>query len=198
MGQTERQTDARQLQPSVLSMQTVSVRRYVCNCAAHMLSQHGTAPPGVRVYNCTLCNYKCIDKNRFEEHEAMHTGRLLCDCYAPALGGALSDTAIRPSVPWRSCLGYGHAGCLQLSYHQPPEMFGLRTQPRTDVDPPRFLPPSNCHRRGRGISSRCPWGDTLLDKLNFYHMMHTYSAVHCCGAVSVYLSLSQYPTVHQE
>ena len=33
-------------------------------------------------------------------------------------GGALSDTAIRPSVPWRSCLGYGHAGCLQLSYHQ--------------------------------------------------------------------------------
>jgi len=119
MGQTERQTDARQLQPSVLSMQTVSVRRYVCNCAAHMLSQHGTAPPGVRVYNCTLCNYKCIDKNRFEEHEAMHTGRLLCDCYAPAVGGgALSDTAIRPSVPWRSCLGYGHAGCLQLSYHQ--------------------------------------------------------------------------------
>jgi len=39
-----------------------------------MLSQHGTAPPGVKVYNCPLCDYKCIDKNRFEEHEAMHTG----------------------------------------------------------------------------------------------------------------------------
>jgi len=24
--------------------------------------------------------------------------------------GALNDTAIRPSVPWRSCLGYRHAG----------------------------------------------------------------------------------------
>ena len=27
-------------------------------------------------------------------------------------------------------------------------MCGLRTRPRTDGDPPRFLPPSNCHRRG--------------------------------------------------
>ena len=25
---------------------------------------------------------------------------------------------------------------------------GLRTRPRTDVDPPRIFPPSNCHRRG--------------------------------------------------
>ena len=50
----------------------------VCSCCvAHMLSQHGTAPPGVKVYNCSLCSYKCIDKNRFEEHDAMHTG--LCD-----------------------------------------------------------------------------------------------------------------------
>jgi len=39
---------------------------------------------------------------------------------------------------------------------RPPEMCGLRTRPRTDVDPPRFLPPSNNHRRGRGISSRRP------------------------------------------
>ena len=51
------------------------------------------------------------------------------------------------SVPWRSCLGYRHAGCLQLSQRRPPEMYGLRTRPRTDVNPPRFLPPSNCHRR---------------------------------------------------
>ena len=46
----------------------------VCTCVAHMLSQHGTAPPGVKVHSCPLCDYKCIDKNRFEEHEAMHTG----------------------------------------------------------------------------------------------------------------------------
>jgi len=50
---------------------------------------------------------------------------------SPALavgGGALSDTAIRPSVcpslgystlaAWRSCLGYLHGGCLQLAGHQ--------------------------------------------------------------------------------
>jgi len=55
-------------------------------CVAHMLSQHGTAPPGVKVYSCSLCNYKCIDKNRFEEHDAMHTGLLLivdrCCCWS--------------------------------------------------------------------------------------------------------------------
>ena len=55
-----------------------------------------------------------------------------------------------PSV----CLSHGAAA-------QPPEMCGLRTRPRTDVDPPRFLPPSNCHRRRGGISSRRPRADTL-------------------------------------
>ena len=50
--------------------------------------------------------------------------------------------SVRLSVPWRSCLGYRHAGCLQLSHRRPSEMCGLRTHPRTDVDPPRF-----CHRR---------------------------------------------------
>jgi len=29
------------------------------------------------------------------------------------------------SVPWRSCLGYRHAGCLQLSHRQPPDMCDL-------------------------------------------------------------------------
>jgi len=62
--------------------------------------------------------------------------------------------SIRLAVQWRNCLGYRHAGCLQLSCCRPSEMCGLRTGPRTDVDPPRFLPPSNCHRR-RGASSRC-------------------------------------------
>jgi len=61
--------------------------------------------------------------------------------------------SVRLSVPWRSCLGYRHAGCLQLSHRRPAEMCGLRTRPRTDVDPPRFLPPSNCHRRGGNIVS---------------------------------------------
>ena len=48
----------------------------------------------------------------------------------------------------RHILGYRQAGCLQLSHRLLPEMCGLRTRPRTDVDPPRRLPPSNCHRRG--------------------------------------------------
>ena len=82
--------------------------------------------------------------------------------------GGLSNTAIRPSfrhsvrlsIPWRSCLGYRHAGCLQLSHRRPPEMCGLRTRPRTDVDPPRFLPPSNFHLRGHIVSP--PPGRHLL------------------------------------
>ena len=47
---------------------------------------------------------------------------LLSDVIIPSLLGALSDTAIRPSVPWRSyrrrtaALGNKHAGCLQLSH----------------------------------------------------------------------------------
>ena len=47
--------------------------------------------------------------------------------------------SVRLSVPRRSCLGYRHAGWLQLSHRRPPGMCGLRTRPRTDVDPPRFL-----------------------------------------------------------
>ena len=46
---------------------------------------------------------------------------------------------VRLSVPRRSCLGYRRAGCLQLSHRRPPEMCGLRTRPRTDVDPSRFF-----------------------------------------------------------
>ena len=44
--------------------------------------------------------------------------------HAPDLGMARS---VRLSVPWRSCLGYRHAGCLQLSHRRPPETCGLRT-----------------------------------------------------------------------
>jgi len=63
------------------------------------------------------------------------------------------------SVPWRSCLGYSHAGCLQLSHRLPPEMRGLRTRPRTDVDPPRFLDRTAI---GGGISSRRRRGRYLV------------------------------------
>ena len=35
-------------------------------------------------------------------------------------------------------------------------MCGLRTRPRRDVDPPRFLPPSNCHRRRGHVVSPPP------------------------------------------
>jgi len=82
--------------------------------------------------------------------------------YAPALGGILEqrDPSVCLSVPWRSCLGCRHAGCLQLSHRRPLEMCGLRTRPRTDVDPPRFLPPSNCRRQGHIVSP--PPGATLL------------------------------------
>jgi len=38
----------------------------------------------------------------------------------------IHGTSVRPSVrlsvPQRSCLGYRHAGCLQLSHRRPPEM----------------------------------------------------------------------------
>ena len=55
-----------------------------------------------------------------------------------ALGGGHFGIArsVRLFVPLRSCLGYRHAGCLQLSHRRPPEMCGLRTRPLTDVDPP--------------------------------------------------------------
>ena len=72
--------------------------------------------------------------------QSVHYG-LLCPRPRGHFGTARS---VPLSVPWRSCLGYRHAGCLQLSQRRSPEMCGLQTRP------PRFLPPSNCHRRGGG------------------------------------------------
>ena len=64
--------------------------------------------------------------------------------YAPALWGHFGIArSVRLSVPWRSCLGCRHAGCLQISHRRLPKICGQRTRPRTDVDPPRFF----CHRR---------------------------------------------------
>jgi len=113
----------------------------------------------------SLCASGFVDGVMFVRNgqaEATATGRrLLC----PSLcgGGALSDTAIRPTVvrlpvPWRSCLYRDAACCLHLSYPQPPEMSGLQTRPRIDVDPPRFLDQLAI---GGGISSGRPCGDTL-------------------------------------
>ena len=71
----------------------------------------------------------------------------------PPYGGrALSDTTIRTPV----CLSHGAAdeaigtlaACSLATARRPPQMCGLRTRLRTDVDPPRFLLPSYCHRRG--------------------------------------------------
>ena len=41
-----------------------------------MLSRHDRVPPGVRVFSCQFCDYKCVNKNRYEEHEAKHTGKI--------------------------------------------------------------------------------------------------------------------------
>ena len=72
---------------------------------------------------------------------------------------AFWNNAIRPSVcPMAQLpISYRHAGCLQLSHRRPPEMCGLRTRQRTDVDPPRFLDRTAIS----GISSRSHRGDTF-------------------------------------
>jgi len=77
----------------------------------------------------------------------MATETSTCHHASASEGHFGTGRSVRLSVPRRSCLGYRHAGCLQLSHRRPLEMRGLRTRPRTDVYPPRFLPPSNCHRR---------------------------------------------------
>ena len=76
---------------------------------------------------------------------------LLSLCPPPPWRNSGIARSVRLSVPWRSRLGYRHAGCLQQSHRWPPEMCGLRTRPRTDVDP-----------SAGGISSRRPFGDTFL------------------------------------
>jgi len=63
----------------------------------------------------------------------------LFEVIIPALAGGIlkqRDPSVCLSVPWRSCLGYRHAGCLQLSHRRPPEICG-----------PATIFGSNCHRR---------------------------------------------------
>jgi len=69
--------------------------------------------------------------------------RLGLGYYAPALGAHFGIArSVRLSVPWRRCLIYRHAGCLQLSHRRPPEMCGLRNRRSA----------GNCHRRGHIVS----------------------------------------------
>ena len=92
----------------------------------------------------------------------------MLNCYAPPDVGGIKrycDPSVRPSVrlsvcpslgystlvAWRTCLGYRHADCL---------LCGLRTHPRTDVDPPRVELPYR-----RGISSRRPGAITCWCRL---------------------------------
>ena len=64
----------------------------------------------------------------------------LTNLLLPALWGLFGiSRSVRLFVPWCSCLGYRHVGCLQLSHHWPPEMCRLWTHPRMDVDVPLFL-----------------------------------------------------------
>ena len=65
--------------------------------------------------------------------------------------------SVRLSVPWRSCLGYRHAGCLQLNHRRPPEMCRLRTSPRTDA-----IFGSDCQLRG-AYRLAAPSGRYLLN-----------------------------------
>ena len=100
-----------------------------------------------------------------------HPTRLLCP--RPAGGHFGTARSVRLSVPWRSCLGYRHAGCLQLSHRLPSETCGLRTRPRTDVDKPRLR-----HRRtaiGGGHTVSPPPGRYLVLRTNSF-----YSAAECC------------------
>ena len=76
------------------------------------------------------------------------------------------DSAIRSSVclpvglsHGAAALGYRHAGCLQLSHRRPPEMYGLRTRPRTDTDPPRVEQSST---RAYRLAAPAAGNDNLL------------------------------------
>ena len=87
--------------------------------------------------------------------------------YAPHPRGAFWNSAIPPSVcpsacpsVCLSCLGYRHAGCLQLSRRRPPEMCRLRTRPRMEVDLQRFLDQT-------GMQTNCIFADFSSSVFHF-------------------------------
>ena len=77
--------------------------------------------------------------------------RAIATCYAPTPYGGHFGIArsVRLSVPWRSCLGYRHVNCLQLSHRQPPGMCAT-ADPSADGRRSAAIFPANCHRRGGG------------------------------------------------
>ena len=123
-------------------------------------------------------NRPIIFTAQFNRSQVEQTVASVCPFNAPRPRGHFGIARSVPlSVPWCSCLGYRHAGCLQLSHRRPPEMCGLRTRPQTDADPPRPLNrwtdadgmiggETICHSRtaiGRGGILSCrPRGETLL------------------------------------
>ena len=128
--------------------------------------------------------------------------------YSPTLGGRFGIVrSVRPSVPWRRCLGYRHAACLQLSHRRPPEMCGLYTRPRTDVDVPRVELPSAGHilspPPGRFLVSDHVNGEdnalavsvcvmnhmTSLHQILCAYVAYGYSSVlywHCCNTLCTF------------
>ena len=121
----------------------------ICKQSAHCFRQITTPTPHHSIFTGRMLfltpNQQCQSTEGNCE--------LLCHPRRGRIGGVLSDNAICPSVPGRSCrrraasLGYKHAGCLQLSQRRPPEMCRLQTRPRTDVDPLRVeLPAAGAYR----------------------------------------------------
>ena len=78
--------------------------------------------------------------------------------YPHSRGAVGIARSVRLYVSWSSCVGYRHAGCLQLIRRRPPEMCGLRTRPWTDVDPLRFLDRTAIGVGGGHIVSPPPGG----------------------------------------
>jgi len=93
-------------------------------------------------------------------HNWLHICLLCCPLYGRrhlAIPWSIHLFFVHLSVPWHSCLGYRHAGCLQLSHHRSPEMWTL--DPSVDMDHLTWIQHCFCHRRtaiSGGILSRCP------------------------------------------
>jgi len=127
-----------------------------------------------------LCNHqysrgKAVAANHFPPTQSVIVTSFIRPAYAFVIHRGKYATP-----PYSFILFYFHVrcaggisyipGCLRVSHRRPPEMRGLRTRPRTDVDPPRFLDPWLATKRyatvelpsAGGISSRRPQGDNLL------------------------------------
>jgi len=85
----------------------------------------------------------------------------------PALRGHFGIAQpVRLSVTWRSCLGYRHTGCLQLSHRWPPEMCGLQSRPQRHRSATIF---AIVELRGGAYHLTAP-GDTLFTQLNSFSL----------------------------